>query len=559
MAYTTQYIGSRYVPIFADPAEWNSTRTYEPLTIVLNEGNSYTSRQFVPVGVAITNTEYWLETGNYNAQVEQYRNEAINSMKAYSTASNMVTDTHLTIGKIVHTSGYNSIGDNGAAYYIISANAADVLAIRLDNGCYANYVFGKTMNAAQFPYALNNDIYSLFMKSNASVLDLNKQTLTAPCTNGSPRTDKTIKNGNITVSEYMFSFSNKTFKGSLVLENLNIQCSMSSPKIFTFSCPPNTDEFHVRNCHVYSNSPTAGWCPFYTIANTLEFTGNYIDASNIPDNTEGGCIWVLSYEDNSARNTITIENNHLIANGVDEVLGIRNNNFSYIVIANNLIEGINAQRNYIVTLTETTHTSNHGIIFFHDNTIDGSVIDVQIEIDTLAICRNNYHPTGSYGLMATSDGREPSIDNELVNSVKVRNAMTLHNCLISGYVNVNSDDVTFVGGMIGNIYPRETNAQFINCILTGMPNNLSNCYSLDTSKAPVCNLDVNNRVLHWENVNSNKPFYFQTNPSPESFISTDTDVSKNYSIVNYATDMNQLPNCMFTISAPHLQGHKNAS
>lgn len=79
MAYTTQYIGSRYVPIFADPAEWNSARTYEPLTIVLNEGNSYTSRQFVPVGVELTNTDYWLETGNYNAQVEQYRQEMLST------------------------------------------------------------------------------------------------------------------------------------------------------------------------------------------------------------------------------------------------------------------------------------------------------------------------------------------------------------------------------------------------------------------------------------------------------------------------------------------------
>ena len=75
MAYTTQYIGSRYVPMFADPAEWNNKRTYEPLTIVLNEGNSYTSRQFVPVGIDISNDDYWAETGNYNAQVEAYRRE----------------------------------------------------------------------------------------------------------------------------------------------------------------------------------------------------------------------------------------------------------------------------------------------------------------------------------------------------------------------------------------------------------------------------------------------------------------------------------------------------
>lgn len=73
----TQYIGARYVPIFADPAEWSNAKQYEPLTVVLHEGNSYTSRQFVPVGVDINNTAYWAETGNYNAQVEAYRQEVL--------------------------------------------------------------------------------------------------------------------------------------------------------------------------------------------------------------------------------------------------------------------------------------------------------------------------------------------------------------------------------------------------------------------------------------------------------------------------------------------------
>lgn len=74
-----QYIGSRYVPIFGrkgeDSIEWDNSGTYEPLTIVLYQGNSYTSRQFVPVGIEITNEEYWAKTGNYNAQIEQYRQE----------------------------------------------------------------------------------------------------------------------------------------------------------------------------------------------------------------------------------------------------------------------------------------------------------------------------------------------------------------------------------------------------------------------------------------------------------------------------------------------------
>lgn len=71
----TQYTGSRYVPLFADPAEWSAANAYEALTIVLHEGNSFTSKQPVPVGIEIDNEAYWAETGNYNAQVEQYRQE----------------------------------------------------------------------------------------------------------------------------------------------------------------------------------------------------------------------------------------------------------------------------------------------------------------------------------------------------------------------------------------------------------------------------------------------------------------------------------------------------
>ena len=70
-----EYIGMRYVPLFADPINWDNTRTYEPLTIVLYQGASYTSRQAVPVGIDISNEEFWALTGNYNAQIEQYRAE----------------------------------------------------------------------------------------------------------------------------------------------------------------------------------------------------------------------------------------------------------------------------------------------------------------------------------------------------------------------------------------------------------------------------------------------------------------------------------------------------
>ena len=71
------YIGARYVPIFSavNKGQWTNTVEYEPLTIVMHNGNSYTSKTYVPIGIDINNTTYWALTGNYNAQIEAYREE----------------------------------------------------------------------------------------------------------------------------------------------------------------------------------------------------------------------------------------------------------------------------------------------------------------------------------------------------------------------------------------------------------------------------------------------------------------------------------------------------
>lgn len=78
---TRQYIGARYIPIFGRPGEssieWDNTAPYEPLTIVTYQGNSYTSRTYVPAGIAITDQDYWALSSAYNAQVEAYRQEVV--------------------------------------------------------------------------------------------------------------------------------------------------------------------------------------------------------------------------------------------------------------------------------------------------------------------------------------------------------------------------------------------------------------------------------------------------------------------------------------------------
>ena len=89
------YVGHRYVPkIFG---EWDNTQIYEPLSIVQYQGASYTSRQFVPVGVELTNEEYWVVTGNYNAQVEQYRQDVVN---VSNDVTNLTTNVNGEIERI---------------------------------------------------------------------------------------------------------------------------------------------------------------------------------------------------------------------------------------------------------------------------------------------------------------------------------------------------------------------------------------------------------------------------------------------------------------------------
>lgn len=98
----TQYIGARYVPIFGrkggSTLQWDRYHPYEPLTVVLDKGASYTSRQYVPAGIDITDETYWACTGNYNAQVEQYRKEtsAVKTDLETETTARENADTNLS-------------------------------------------------------------------------------------------------------------------------------------------------------------------------------------------------------------------------------------------------------------------------------------------------------------------------------------------------------------------------------------------------------------------------------------------------------------------------------
>lgn len=104
---TRQYIGARYVPIFGrkdeTSIEWDNSAPYEPLTIVTYQGNSYTSRQWVPTGVNITDTNYWACTGSYNSQIEQYRQDVLQLSENVTNMQGSISDMETNISEMQST------------------------------------------------------------------------------------------------------------------------------------------------------------------------------------------------------------------------------------------------------------------------------------------------------------------------------------------------------------------------------------------------------------------------------------------------------------------------
>lgn len=173
------YIGNRYVPIFANPVEWDNLREYEPLTIVTYQGTSYTSKKRVPVGTELSDTEYWVVTGNYNAQVEAYRQQVValdesveqvsenveqietdlnglstkvdtifgKTVRIFNTVAEMVADTEIHANDVVETKEY-SVGKGGGCKYLVTA-VSDNFSIALSNNLHA-HVIGSVVTPSMF-------------------------------------------------------------------------------------------------------------------------------------------------------------------------------------------------------------------------------------------------------------------------------------------------------------------------------------------------------------------------------------------------------------------------
>ena len=118
-----QYVGARYVPKVM--GEWNKALQYEALSIVTYAGNSFTSKVPVPANIDISNKTYWVNTGNYNAQVEAYRQQTSQLENHLNSEiidrKNDTKDNILWIGDS-YSVNYNHKLPNGVRYMLNAKN-----------------------------------------------------------------------------------------------------------------------------------------------------------------------------------------------------------------------------------------------------------------------------------------------------------------------------------------------------------------------------------------------------------------------------------------------------
>lgn len=180
-----KYTGLRYVPKFADPIEWNSTNSYEALTIVINQGNSYTSKQAVPVGVDISNETFWAKTFDFNAQLENTRhelaglksdlNELDSSLKAtQGDLTALTTRVEAVEGLTVTPEQFGAKADGMtndlAAFKALGAYLEGKSGIKVDMKSGATYFISFPDDAADF-IALNmNNADNIDIAGNGSLV-----------------------------------------------------------------------------------------------------------------------------------------------------------------------------------------------------------------------------------------------------------------------------------------------------------------------------------------------------------------------------------------------------
>jgi hypothetical protein len=147
-----KYIGARYAPKFM--GAWNKDIEYAALCVVYANDQSYVSRKTVPANTEITNTEFWIKSADWNAQVTQYNqnveryekevlkySDTVNDLVGktvytYNTKDDMSADKRVQLNDTLMTCGHAKVNDKKGSFYKAVATTSSK-AIALQNDLYA--------------------------------------------------------------------------------------------------------------------------------------------------------------------------------------------------------------------------------------------------------------------------------------------------------------------------------------------------------------------------------------------------------------------------------------
>ena len=147
-----KYIGARYAPQYM--GAWDKASEYAALCVVYANDQSYVSRKTVPANTEITNTEFWIKSADWNAQVTQYNqnveryekevlkySDTVNALVgktvyAYNTKDDMSEDKRVQLNDTLMTCGYAEVNDKKGSFYK-AVTTTSAKAIALQNDLYA--------------------------------------------------------------------------------------------------------------------------------------------------------------------------------------------------------------------------------------------------------------------------------------------------------------------------------------------------------------------------------------------------------------------------------------
>lgn len=154
-----QYVGARYVPKFTQKngGTWSNTYSYEALEIVKYGDDFYTAKRPVPTGIALTDSYYWVLTGNYNGAMQSLSDRIDTCENHIDTLSHEVDTCKRTAYYFGNSYTYGINEESGKGLYFRTKQLFNKSNVQTSGGAgFLNY----TNHNITFQTLLNNVLAS---------------------------------------------------------------------------------------------------------------------------------------------------------------------------------------------------------------------------------------------------------------------------------------------------------------------------------------------------------------------------------------------------------------